>query len=100
MVKDAPADRLIEAIRRAAAGLRVVDSDLAAASLSLGASPLSPRESAVLEAASGGASTADIAARVHLSEGTVRNYLSSAMGKLGAHNRAEAVRMAEANGWL
>lgn len=100
MVKDAPADQLIEGIRRAAAGLRVVDSELAVASLSLGASPLSQQEARVLAAAAGGASSTEIARRVHLSEGTVRNYLSSAIGKLGAHNRAEAVSLAEDNGWL
>lgn len=100
MVKDAPADQLIEGIRRAAAGVRVVDSELAAASLSLGASPLSQQEARVLAAAAGGASSTEIARRVHLSEGTVRNYLSSAIGKLGAHNRAEAVSLAEDNGWL
>lgn len=100
MVKDAPADQLIEGIRRAAAGVRVVDSELAAASLSLGASPLSQQEARVLAAAAGGASSTEIARRVHLSEGTVRNYLSSAIGKLGAHNRAEAVTLAEDNGWL
>lgn len=100
MVKDAPADQLIEGIRRTAAGVRVVDSELAAASLSLGASPLSQQEARVLAAAAGGASSTEIARRVHLSEGTVRNYLSSAIGKLGAHNRAEAVSLAEDNGWL
>lgn len=78
LVKDAPADQLIDAVRRAAQGLRVVDAELAAASLSLGSSPLSVKEAEVLAAASGGASTSEIAARVHLSEGTVRNYLSSA----------------------
>lgn len=100
MVKDAPADQLIEGIRRTAAGVRVVDSELAAASLSLGASPLSQQEARVLAAAAGGASSTEIARRVHLSEGTVRNYLSSVIGKLGAHNRAEAVSLAEDNGWL
>ncbi len=100
MVKDAPADALIEGIRRAARGLRVVDGELAAASLSLGSSPLSSKESEVLAAASGGASTSQIARVVHLSEGTVRNYLSSAIGKLGARNRAEAIRSATENGWL
>lgn len=100
MVKDAPADRLVEGIRRVAAGLRVVDPELAAASLSIGPSPLSDKEAEVLAAASGGASTAAIAARVHLSEGTVRNYLSNAIGKLGARNRAEAIRAATDNGWL
>ena len=100
MVKDAPADQLIEGVRRAAAGYRVVDSELAVASLSLGASPLSVKETEVLAAASGGASSSEIARRVHLSEGTVRNYLSAAIGKLGARNRAEAIRCAEDNGWL
>lgn len=100
LVKDAPADQLIEGVRRAAQGLRVVDAELAAASLSLGSSPLSAKEAEVLAAASGGASTAEIAGRVHLSEGTVRNYLSSAIGKVGAKNRAEAIRTATDNGWL
>lgn len=100
MVKDAPAERLIDGIRRAAAGLRVVDPELAVASLSMGATPLSDKESEVLAAATGGTSTSDIAKALHLSEGTVRNYLSSAIGKLGARNRAEAVRAATDNGWL
>lgn len=100
LVKDAPVDRLLDGIRRVAAGLRVVDPDLAAASLSIGASPLTEREALVLAAAAGGASTAEVASTVHLSEGTVRNYLSSAIGKLGARNRAEALRSATDNGWL
>lgn len=100
LVKDTPVDRLIDSIRRAAAGLRVVDPDLAAASLSIGASPLSEREALVLAASAGGASTSEIAAAVHLSEGTVRNYLSAAIGKLGARNRAEALRAATENGWI
>ena len=100
MVKDAPAERLIEGIRRVHAGLRVVDPALAAASLSIGASPLTTRETEVLAAAASGASTAAIAKEVFLSEGTVRNHLSSAMGKLGAGTRAEAVRIATENGWL
>ena len=100
MVKDTPVDRLIDAIRRVAQGLRVVDPDLAAASLSIGASPLSPKEALVLAASTGGASTEEIAASVHLSEGTVRNYLSSAIGKLGARNRAEALRLSTDNGWV
>ncbi len=100
VVKDAPAERLVDAVRRAASGLRVVDPELAAASLSMGPSPLTPKEADVLAAASGGASTAEIAATVLLSEGTVRNYLSSAIGKLGARNRAEAIRTATDNGWL
>ncbi|WP_425309234.1 response regulator transcription factor [Ammonicoccus fulvus] len=100
MVKDAPVDRLLDAVRRAAQGLRVVDPELAAASLSIGASPLSEKEALVLAASSGGASTHAIAQSVHLSEGTVRNYLSSAIGKVGARNRAEALRQATENGWV
>ncbi|NLE97184.1 MAG: response regulator transcription factor [Propionibacterium sp.] len=100
MVKDSPADELIEGVRRVAQGLRVVDAELAAASLNLGSSPLTEKEADVLEAAAGGASTSEIARRVHLSEGTVRNYLSSAIGKLGARNRAEAISVATDNGWL
>ncbi len=100
MVKDAPVDRLLDGIRRAASGLRVVDPDLAAASLSIGASPLTEKEALVLAAAAGGTTTAQIAQAVFLSEGTVRNYLSSAIGKLGARNRAEAIRNATDNGWL
>lgn len=100
MVKDAPADHLIEGIRRVAKGLRVVDPELAVSSLSVGPSPLTEREAEVLSAAGEGGTTTDIARRVFLSEGTVRNHLSSAMGKVGAANRAEAVRIATENGWL
>lgn len=100
LVKDTPIDRLIEGIRKVASGLRVVDPDLAVASLSIGACPLSEREALVLAASAGGASTGAIAATVHLSEGTVRNYLSSAISKLGARNRAEALRLATENGWV
>lgn len=100
MVKDAPADQLIEGIRRVHSGLRVVDPTLAAASLSIGTSPLTERETQVLAAAASGSTTATIAGVVFLSEGTVRNHLSSAMGKLGAASRAEAVRLATENGWL
>jgi len=100
MVKDAPADHLIEGIRRVVQGLRVVDPELAASSLTVGASPLTDREAEVLQAAGSGGSTADIAKRVFLSEGTVRNHLSAAMGKVGAASRAEAVRIATENGWL
>ncbi|GAB3915367.1 DNA-binding response regulator [Microlunatus endophyticus] len=100
MVKDAPADQLIEGIRRVHRGLRVVDPTLAAASLSVGSSPLTERETEVLSAAARGGATSAIAATVFLSEGTVRNHLSSAMGKLGAGTRAEAVRIATENGWL
>jgi two-component system response regulator DesR len=100
VVKDAPAEQLAAVVRRVQAGERVVDPALAAASLSVGANPLTTREQDVLRAARGGATVADMAAKLFLSEGTVRNYLSSAIGKTGARNRAEAVRTAEANGWL
>jgi two-component system, NarL family, response regulator DesR len=100
LVKDAPASQLAAAIRRAAAGQRMVDPGLAAAALAEGASPLSEREREVLAAAAGGATVADIAGRLYLSEGTVRNHLSAAIRKTGARNRAEAARIAEAKGWL
>lgn len=100
MVKDAPGERLVEAVRRASQGLRVVDPELAAASLSVGASPLSAKETEVLRAAAKGGGTAEIAQRVYLSQGTVRNHLSAAIGKVGAANRAEAIRVATDQGWL
>ena len=100
MVKDAPADQLMGGIRRVHSGLRVVDPILAAASLSIGPTPLTDRETQTLAVAADGGSTAAIARAVFLSEGTVRNHLSSAMGKLGAGSRAEAVRIATENGWL
>ena len=82
------------------AGLRVVDPALAAESLAAGSSPLTARETDVLRAARDGGTVADLAASLHLSEGTVRNHLSSAIGKTGARTRAEAVRLADAQGWL
>ena len=82
------------------AGLRVVDPGLATDSLLAGESPLTARETEVLQTARDGSSVAAIAARLFLSEGTVRNHLSSAIGKTGATNRAEAVLTAEGNGWL
>jgi two-component system response regulator DesR len=100
MLKDAPAHELAVAIRRTMAGERVVDPGLAAAALSSGTSPLSEREREVLVAGQNGASIADIARRLFLSEGTVRNYLSSAIQKLEVSNRTEAVRVAEDQGWL
>lgn len=100
VVKDTPADELADAVRRIAAGLRVVDPVLAADSLALGDSPLTPREVEVLQAAADGATVAVIAKRVHLSEGTVRNHLSAVMGKTLAATRAEAVRVAVDNGWI
>lgn len=100
LVKDAPAGRLADAIRRVHAGLRVVDPALAAETLATGDSPLTGRERDVLVAARGGGTVADIAKLLVLSEGTVRNYLSSAMGKTSARTRAEAVLIAEQRGWL
>ncbi|MFI6443219.1 response regulator transcription factor [Kitasatospora sp. NPDC050543] len=100
LVKDAPAAELAEAIRRVLRGERVIDPTLAAAALAEGANPLTARERDVLAAASDGAVNADIARRLHLSEGTVRNYLSMAIQKTDARNRAEAVRIAREKGWL
>jgi two-component system response regulator DesR len=100
VVKDAPPERLAEAIRRVAAGERVVDPALAAATLASGVSPLTARERDVLAAARPGTTVAEIAEKLFLSEGTVRNYLSSAISKTQTRNRAEAVRTADRNGWL
>ncbi|MGD9694429.1 MAG: response regulator [Thermoleophilia bacterium] len=100
VVKDAPAEQLADAVRRVAAGQRVVDPALAAATLAGGPSPLTGRERDVLVAARGGATVADIARRLHLSEGTVRNYLSAAIAKTGVRNRVEALRVADEKGWL
>jgi two-component system, NarL family, response regulator DesR len=100
LVKDAPAERLANAIRRAATGERVVDPELAAAALADRESPFTPREREVLEAGADGSPISEIAARLHLSEGTVRNYLSSAIGKTGARNRVEAFRLARGRDWV
>jgi two-component system, NarL family, response regulator DesR len=100
LVKDAPVADLARAIRAVMAGERVIDRDLAAAALAIGATPLSVREADVLRAAADGATVADIARALFLSEGTVRNYLSSAIGKTGARTRVEAARAAEERGWL
>jgi two-component system response regulator DesR len=100
MLKDAPAHELAVAVRRTAAGQRVVDPVLAAEALSEGESPLSTRESEVLASASDGASIAEVARRLYLSEGTVRNHLSQAIQKLDARNRMEAVRIAREKGFL
>jgi len=100
VVKDAPAEQLADGIRRVMAGQRVIDPALAAATLAGGTSPLTARERDVLTAARPGKTVADIARQLFLSEGTVRNYLSAAMAKTGARNRAEAVRVAEERGWL
>ncbi len=100
LLKDAPASELAEAIRRAMKGERVVDPALATAALSEGDNPLTEREREMLAASEGGATIEDIAARLYLSEGTVRNYLSTAIKKLGARNRVQAARLAERKGWL
>jgi two-component system, NarL family, response regulator DesR len=100
VVKDAPAEVLAAAIRRVMAGERVVDPQLAAATLATGDSPLTPRERDVLSVARSGASVADIAATLYLSEGTVRNYLSAAITKTSARNRLDALRVADERGWL
>ncbi|MET0234675.1 MAG: response regulator transcription factor [Kibdelosporangium sp.] len=100
VVKDAPPEQLVDAVRRVHAGLRVVDPSLAAESLATGQSPLTIREREVLAESSDGGTIADIARSLHLSEGTVRNHLSAAIGKTGARTRAEAARLAEQRGWL
>ena len=100
VVKDAPPEQLADAIRRVAAGELVVDPALAAETLAHGDSPLTARERDVLTTARTGQTVAEIASILFLSEGTVRNYLSSAIGKLGARNRTEAIQTAEARGWL
>jgi len=100
VVKDAPAEQLADAVRRVYAGHRVVDPALAAATLADGVSPLTGRERDVLVAARDGATVADIAGKLFLSEGTVRNYLSAAIAKIGVRNRVEAVRAADDRGWL
>ncbi|MFG2621120.1 DNA-binding response regulator [Streptomyces sp. NPDC048507] len=100
LVKDAPAAQLAAAVRKVLAGERVIDPTLAAAALAEGANPLTDREREVLRAAEFGATNAELAARLHLSQGTVRNYLSTAIQKLAARNRAEAVRVAREKGWL
>ena len=100
VVKDTPARLLADAVRRVHAGMRVVDPALATDSLLAGESPLTPREADVWRAVRAGCSIADIARVVHLSEGTVRNHLSNAIGKTNARNRADAARIADDNGWL
>ncbi|MGW5347623.1 response regulator [Streptomyces sp. HUAS TT3] len=100
LVKDAPAAQLADAVRRVLAGERVIDPALAAAALAEGANPLTEREREVLRAAENGATNAELAAALHLSQGTVRNYLSTAIQKLASRNRAEAVRVAREKGWL
>ncbi|HEX3425284.1 MAG TPA: response regulator transcription factor [Acidimicrobiales bacterium] len=100
IVKDVPSEQLADAVRRVAAGELVVDPALAAVTIATGPSPLTGRERDVLAAARHGATIADIAGCLFLSEGTVRNYLSAAITKTGTRNRTEAVQAADQNGWL
>jgi two-component system response regulator DesR len=100
VVKDAPPDVLAATIRRVMSGERVIDPVLAAATLAAGESPLTSRERDVLIASRSGATVADIASQLYLSEGTVRNYLSAAISKTAARNRTEALRVADDLGWL
>ena len=100
LVKDAPGDRLADAIRRTARGLRVLDAELVASAMEYGESPLTQRESMVLRESARGSSAEEIAARLHLSPGTVRNYLTGSITKTGARNKIDAVRIAQDAGWL
>lgn len=100
IVKDAPSTQLAAAVRKVACGGRVIDPELAVASLTLGSSPLTDREVEVLRAVAGGGTLADIARELRLGQGTVRNHVSSAITKTGARTRAEAVRIATEAGWL
>jgi two-component system response regulator DesR len=100
LVKDGPIEGLAAAVRRVRAGETVVDPELATSALAAGPSPLTDRERDVLTAAEDGSTVTDIATRLHLSQSTVRNYLSSAIGKTGTRNRIEALKTARDHGWL
>jgi two-component system, NarL family, response regulator DesR len=100
LLKDAPTERLAESIRRVAEGERVIDASLALAAMSATATPLTDREAAVLDLVGSGATTGEIAAELHLSAATVRNYISSVITKTGARNRTDAVRIAVESGWI
>jgi two-component system response regulator DesR len=100
MVKDAPSDQLIDVLRKVAAGERVIDPKLALAALEMKQSPLSERETDVLRRFAVGTDLPAIAAELFLSYGTVRNYMASAVTKLGGRNRMDAVRIATEAGWL
>ena len=100
IVKDAPAETLADGVRRVHAGDRVIDPDLIAAALETGTSPLTAREADVLRAAESGLPTEKIASTLSLSPATVRNYLSNAISKVGAHNRIDAIRISRNAGWL
>jgi two-component system response regulator DesR len=100
LLKERPASELAEAIRKVHAGLRAIDPALAAEAWSADPDPLSDRERQILQRAGDGRTSAEIAADLRLSEGTVRNYLSEAIAKLGATNRTDAARIARSKGWL
>jgi two-component system response regulator DesR len=100
LLKDSPPEQLADAVRRTARGERVIDPKLAVAAMAAGANPLTPRERDVLALSVRGASVEQVAAKLNLGQGTVRNYLSIAIQKLDARNRVEAARIAEENGWL
>jgi two-component system, NarL family, response regulator DesR len=100
LVKDGPVEGLADAIRKVAGGATVIDPELAGLALRAATNPLTGRERDALAAAEDGATIADIAGRLHLSESTVRNYLSDAIGKTGTRNKTEAALLARRNGWL
>ncbi len=100
LLKDSPPDQLALAVRSVASGRRVVDPQLALTAWDSPENPLSPRELEVLRLAARGADAAEIAGCLYLSKGTVRNYLTAIVGKLGARNRIDAIRIAEEAGWL
>jgi two-component system, NarL family, response regulator DesR len=100
LLKDRPAAELADAVRRVHSGLRVVDPALATEAWNAEVDPLTDRERQILQRAGDGRSSTEIAAELHLSEGTVRNYLSEAIAKLGASNRVDAARIARVKGWL
>jgi len=100
VVKDAPAETLVDGIRRVSRGERVLDPELVATAMETGSTPLTSREADVLRAAASGISTDQIASRLSLSPATVRNYLSNAINKVGARNRIDAIRIARDAGWL
>jgi two-component system response regulator DesR len=100
MLKDAPPEQLATAIRNIMAGRRVIDPQLAVSTWEGAQNPLSPREHEVLRRAAEGSEPTEIAAEMHLSVGTVRNYLTTIVTKLNARNRVEAIRTAYDSGWL
>jgi two-component system response regulator DesR len=100
ILKDAPPERLAEAVRGVAAGKRIIDPELALSAWDVGENPLSEREIQVLRMAAEGADAAEIAGSLHLSTGTVRNYLTTIVTKLNARNRVDAIRIAEDAGWI